>query len=71
MKSLAKKMQESKDEMESEQQEEDAQQLRQILENLIRISFGPGDLMGQTKQVNRNDPRYLKLIPGPERSERD
>ena len=62
MKSMAKKMQDSQDEMEAEQQTEDAAKLRQILENLIRISFDQEDIMNQTKLVNRNDPRYLKLI---------
>ena len=62
MKSMAKKMQDSKDEMEMDQQSEDAAQLRQILENLIRISFDQEEIMNQTKLVNRNDPKYLKLI---------
>ncbi len=62
MKSLAKKMQDAKDDMESEQLTEDTEKLRQILENLIRISFAQEDIMNQTKLVNRNDPKYLKLI---------
>jgi hypothetical protein len=62
MKSLAQKMEDSKEEMESEEMGEDLEKLRKILENLIRISFDQEDLMNETKLINRNDPKYLKLI---------
>ena len=36
--------------------------LRQILENLVRISFDQEDLMSRTKVINKSDPKYLTLI---------
>ena len=62
MKQMAKKLKELKEGMEMEQNEEDIDKLRQILENLVRISFRQEDLMSLTKTISRNDPKYLKLI---------
>ena len=62
MKKLASRLEETQQDMEGEQLAEDIGMLRQVLENLIRISFEQEDLMNRTKLVNRNDPRYLALI---------
>jgi hypothetical protein len=62
MKSMAQQMKEAQDDMESEELTEDTEMLRQILENLVRISFRQEDIMNWAKLVNRNDPKYLKLI---------
>jgi hypothetical protein len=48
--------------METMQNEEDLAMLRQILENLVRISFDQEDLMSRTKVINKSDPKYLTLI---------
>ena len=62
MKELAKQMEESQEENEDEQAEEDAANLRMILENLVRLSFDQEDLIGSTRQIARNDPRYTELV---------
>jgi hypothetical protein len=62
MNSMAQQLEDMKNERDSEQAAEDYEMLRQILENLIRISFNQEDLMDKTKKINRNDPKYLNLI---------
>lgn len=62
MKSMAQQLQDMKNERDSEQAAEDYELLREILENLVRISFDQEDLMTRTKIINRNDPKYLRLI---------
>jgi hypothetical protein len=59
---MSQKLQASQNEMESMQNEEDLAMLRQILENLVRISFDQEDQMNHTKTINKSDPKYLMLI---------
>jgi hypothetical protein len=63
MEKLAEKMQESLSAMQGggEQQAEDLNKLREILENLIQLSFDQEDLMKQVKTTSINDPNYIKL----------
>lgn len=66
-KSAAQKMEEMSQKMkqaqaEEEQEGEDEQALRQILENLLAVSFAEEDLMNKIKTVDRANPQYLKLI---------
>ena len=60
MDEMSKKMQQAK--AEEEQEGEDEQALRQILENLLAVSFAEEDLMNKIKVVDRANPQYLKLI---------
>ncbi len=67
-KSAAKKMKELSDKMNAQQQaakeeqaEEDEQALRALLENLIHFSFDQEALMEDVKNVDINNPRYLKM----------
>jgi hypothetical protein len=62
MKDLAQQMEESQDENESEQMEEDAANIRMILENLVRLSFDQEEMITNTRQIARNDPRYTELV---------
>jgi hypothetical protein len=62
MSAMAQKLQSSQDDMEAMQNEEDLAMLRQILENLVRISFDQEDQMKRTKTINKSDPKYLTLI---------
>jgi hypothetical protein len=62
MSSMAQQLEDMQNESDAEQTAEDYEMLRQILENLVRISFNQEDLMERTKQINRNDPKYLNLI---------
>jgi hypothetical protein len=49
-------------EMVQEGMEEDIDALRDILENLIQLSFDQEDLIGKVNSVNINDPKYTDLI---------
>ena len=74
-KSAGKKQQEAKDEMQEmgealakaassmqqESTEENIEDLRKILENLLHLSFEQENLMKSFKNVNQQDPRYLAL----------
>ncbi len=68
-KSAAQKMQEMsqqmasmQQEMEQESQEEDINSLRQILSNLVQLSFDQEALMQQMSKVKTDNPDYTKLI---------
>lgn len=67
-KSAAEKMQEMKEEMEQameegeeKQQEENAQALRQILENLVNLSFGQEELIKQLPTTRIDNPQYVAI----------
>ena len=62
MSSMAQQLEDMKNERDAEEASEDYEMLRQILENLVRISFDQEDLMERTRTINRNDPKYLSLI---------
>ncbi len=58
MEQLSQKMQQMMDSMMMEQMGEDIKTLREILENLIQISFDQEDLMEVYNEVSTNDPKY-------------
>jgi hypothetical protein len=60
MEEMSQKMQEAQDQ--EQDQGEDEQALRQILENLLAVSFSQEELMGKIKTIDRTNPQYLKLI---------
>ena len=62
MKKLAKKMEESMEEEEQEQLEEDMKALRQLLENIVSLSFDQENLINQFNRANVNTPRYVDLV---------
>ncbi|MFH1295937.1 MAG: hypothetical protein ABIJ04_01520 [Bacteroidota bacterium] len=62
MKNLANELEMMQTESEMDQYEEDARQIRQILENLLTISFDQEELINRTRTINRNDPRFQKII---------
>ncbi len=59
---LSEQMQQMMDSMMMEQMGEDINTLREILENLIQISFDQEDLLGFYIDVNTNDPKYTQYI---------
>ena len=61
MQEMQEQMQKTMDDMQKEEQEEDMQALRQILENLLNLSFAQEDLMGQLSKVRMDNPQYLKI----------
>ncbi|MBA4239560.1 MAG: hypothetical protein C0448_02450 [Sphingobacteriaceae bacterium] len=61
MQEMKEQMQKAMDSMEKEEQEEDMQTLRQILENLLNLSFAQEDLMAQLSKLRSDNPQYLKI----------
>lgn len=64
MKSMAGMMQQQMQGQEEEQMEEDMQALRQLLENLVTLSFDQEKLIKDFNGVNINTPRYVGLVQG-------
>ncbi len=61
MKDLAKKMQQMQMDMQMQGASEDINALRNILENLLKLSFDQESLMGKLSKTNRNDPNYVNI----------
>ena len=61
MKKMSKSMSESMEAAEMEQMQEDLDALRDILENLITLSFDQESLMKDFRGVSLQDPRFIKL----------
>lgn len=61
MQEMQQQMQQAMDKMEKEEQEEDMQTLRQILENLLNLSFAQEDLMTQLSKLKTDNPLFLKV----------
>lgn len=62
MKSLSDELNSMMEEEQMQQLGDDINSLRDILENLILISFEQEDLIGEIKEVQTTDPKYVKLI---------
>lgn len=61
MENMAQKMGDMMAQMQQESQSEDLDALRQIVDNLLTLSFDQEDLMVTLKGTNRNDPKYTEL----------
>ncbi len=61
MKEMGAQMQAALDKMQKEEEGEDMQAVRQILENLLQVSFAQEDLAKEVQQTKANNPRYTKL----------
>lgn len=62
MKEAAKKMAKMKQSMEQEEEAEDMAALRQLLKNILSLSFDQERLMGQLKTININTPKYVDMM---------
>jgi hypothetical protein len=62
MQELSESLQQMMDAMEMEEMGEDINTLREILENLIQVSFDQEALMSRYKELNTNDPKYVSSI---------
>ncbi|MHC1706753.1 MAG: DUF4175 family protein [Bacteroidales bacterium] len=62
MKELGNKMEQMQQQMQGEELEEDIKSLREILENLVQISFDQEDLMQRVNKVRTYDPQFLKMV---------
>ena len=61
MKQMAQKMQQQMDEEEKDQQAQNIDDLRDILENLLKLSFDEETLMKDFRKVDQSDPRFVQL----------
>lgn len=61
MNQMAQQMQEAMGEQESEQEAEDEHALRDILNNLIQLSFDQEALMKDVEKTKADNPQYVKL----------
>nr|NQU90771.1 DUF4175 domain-containing protein [Bacteroidota bacterium] len=62
MQELSQKLQQMMEAMQMEQMGEDINMLREILENLIQLSFDQEDLMNRYSETTNSDPKYLTYI---------
>jgi hypothetical protein len=58
---MSKELVEMQAKEQQEQQGEDINKLRDILENLIQLSFGQEALMGEYAKIKSNDPQFVKI----------
>ncbi|MDG2455119.1 MAG: hypothetical protein P8N47_04845 [Bacteroidia bacterium] len=61
MKEMAEKIQQEMEDAQEEQQEEDYNNIRQILENLVQLSFDQEKVIGGFKKNKRYSPKYIEL----------
>ncbi|MCB9354371.1 MAG: DUF4175 domain-containing protein [Lewinellaceae bacterium] len=64
MKNMANKMKQNSQAGEMEQMQEDIKALRQLLENLVGLSFDQEQNMNDVGQTTVNTPRYVELVQG-------
>lgn len=62
MKDASQKLSDMKMQMEQEEAAEDMQAIRQLLENIIKLSFDEEKLMNDVKGTNINNPKYVQLM---------
>ena len=62
MKDMAKAMEMNMEAGEEEQMEEDMKAMRQLLENLVALSFDQERLIGDVQKTADNTPRYVQLV---------
>jgi hypothetical protein len=62
MKDAAQKMSAMKEQMEQQQEAEDMQAVRQLLKNILQLSFDEEKLMKDIGQTNINNPKYIDLM---------
>ncbi len=61
MKKMSEKMQQMQQDMQAEEAAENMKDLRQILDNLVHVSFDQEALMKEFRKVQQTDPRYITL----------
>ncbi len=62
MKDAAQKLSSMKMSMDAEQEAEDMQAIRQLLENIVQLSFDEEKLMNNMKNTSINNPKYVDLM---------
>ncbi|GAB4238789.1 MAG: hypothetical protein Tsb0034_14590 [Ekhidna sp.] len=61
MKSLSQKLSNMQGGMQMEMMQANLDQLRDILDNLVKLSFNQEEIMTEMREVNQSDPRFLTL----------
>src|SRR5690606_38277490 len=61
MKALGEKLAQMQNSMEMEMLQENLDNLRDILDNLVKLSFNQEGLMREFRQINQSDPRFVNL----------
>lgn len=61
MKQLSQKLSKMQGGMQMEMMQANLDQLRDILDNLIKLSFNQEDILTEMREVNQSDPRFLEL----------
>ncbi|HXB40244.1 MAG TPA: DUF4175 family protein [Bacteroidia bacterium] len=61
MEKMSEQMEQASQDQEQQQQEEDMQSIRQILENLLRVSFDQEELAKEVQLTKTSNPRYTNL----------
>lgn len=61
MKEMGQKLGKMMKGMQSEQLEENMEDLKALLENLINLSFGQEELMNEFRSIRQRDPRFIEL----------
>lgn len=61
MEEMANQMEQAQAKEQEQQEGEDIDKMRGLLENLIQLSFGQEALMGQLSKTKPNDPQYVKI----------
>lgn len=61
MKQLSKKLQQMQSNMEMMMMEENLDHLRDIVHNLLKLSFDQEQLMKDFREINQSDPRFIEL----------
>ncbi len=59
---MSDKLKAAQEQMAQDGAEEDIEALKQILDNLVKISFSQEDLMNQLKVVSTTNPKYIGLV---------
>jgi uncharacterized phage infection (PIP) family protein YhgE len=62
MNEMAEKMEQEMEESDQEQAEEDIKMLRQLLENLVSLSFDQEALLKSMENINPQTPQYVTLV---------
>jgi hypothetical protein len=62
LKNAAQKMKDMKNKMEQDGLAEDYQSLRQLLKNIMQLSFEQEKLIEELKNININNPKYVQLM---------
>jgi len=62
MKQMADKMKNNLNQMQMDQNAEDIKMIRQLLENLVKLSFDQEQLMKELKQTEIEAPKYVQII---------